>query len=205
MRGRSPRKPKELRSSFLSCEKDIETIVRKLFVESGDFSQELKRLMLINTKDCIDNRVNPAYITKIRETTVADLYDQGYIRLAPKLSFGEHEEIKSYIIISFDNFTPNPENPYYRDCTVMIDVICHTDYWDVGNYRLRPLKIAGYIDGILNESRLSGIGTFQFAGCNEIVLDENLSGYCLIYAATHGADDNVPEKEQEEETVEQND
>ena len=50
----------------------------------------------------------------------------------------------------------------------------------------------------LNESRLSGIGTFQFAGCNEIVLDENLSGYCLIYAATHGADDNVPEQEQEE-------
>ncbi|MBQ8206366.1 MAG: hypothetical protein IJZ77_02795, partial [Bacilli bacterium] len=105
----------------------------------------------------------------------------------------------------FDNFTPNPGNPYYRDCTVMIDVICHTDYWDIGNYRLRPLKIAGYIDGILNESRLSGIGTFQFAGCSEIVLDEHLSGYCLIYSATHGADDNVPEEDEEEETVEQND
>ena len=58
-------------------------------------------------------------------------------------------EVKSYIIISFDNFTPNPENPHYRDCTVMIDVICHTDCWDIGNYRLRPLKIVGYLDAIL--------------------------------------------------------
>jgi hypothetical protein len=112
----------------------------------------------------------------------------------------EHEDVKSYIVLSFDHFTPS-ENPEFRNCTVHFDILCHTDYWDLGNYRQRPLKIAGYIDGILNESKLSGIGTFQFAGCNEIVLDENLSGYCLIYAATHGADDNVPE----EETVEQND
>ena len=74
----------------------------------------------------------------------------------------------------------------------MIDILCHTDYWDVGNFRLRPLKIAGYIDGILNESRLSGIGKFQFMGCNELVLSEELSGYCLMYSATHGSDDEIP-------------
>ena len=198
MRGRSVRKPVKIESSFLSCEKDIETILHKVFIENKEIGEELKRLMMINTKDCIDNRTNQEYITKIKETTVADLKDKGYIRLVPKLQFDEHEEVKSYIIISFDNFTPNPENPHYRDCTVMIDVICHTDYWDIGNYRLRPLKIVGYLDAILNESRLSGIGTFQFAGCNEIVLDENLSGYCLIYAATHGADDWVPTPEEED-------
>lgn len=201
MRGRSTRKPRNIESSFLSCEKDVETIVRKLFVDDKQIGEELKRLIMINTKDCIDNRTNQDYIKQIKETTVADLRDKGYIRLEPKLKFNEHEEIKSYIIISFDNFTPNPGNPYYRDCTVMIDVICHTDYWDIGNYRLRPLKIIGYIDGILNESRLSGIGTFQFAGCNEIVLDGNLSGYCLIYAATHGADDWVPNPEEEEDAA----
>ena len=74
----------------------------------------------------------------------------------------------------------------------MIDIICHTDYWDVGNFRLRPLKIAGYIDGILNGCKLSGIGKFQFAGCDELVLDNNLSGYCLMYSATHGSDDEIP-------------
>ena len=34
-----------------------------------------------------------------------------------------------------------------EDCTIMIDILCHTDCWDLGNYQIRPLKIAGYIDG----------------------------------------------------------
>ncbi len=65
------------------------------------------------------------------------------------------------------------------------------------NYQLRPLKIAGYIDGILNNAKLSGIGTFQFLGCTEIVLDENLSGYCLTFSAVHGSDDKIEEPEEE--------
>ena len=118
-----------------------------------------------------------------------ELIEGKYITLVPKIKMNEHEEVKSYIVISFDNFRPNESNPYYRDCTVMIDVLCHTDYWDIGNYRQRPIKIAGYIDGILNETKLSGIGSFKFLGCNELVLSENLSGYCLVYDATHGVDD----------------
>lgn len=179
----------EFKSSFLSCEKDTETIIKKLFVDSRPYSDELKRLLLINTKDCLDDKTNPTYNKKIAETTVSDLREEGYIRLEPKLSFQENEEVKSYLVISYDNFVPNGNNDYYRDCVIMIDILCHTDYWDMGNYRLRPLKIAGYIDGILNKSRLSGIGTLQFVGCSELVLDEHLSGYCLMYAATHGADD----------------
>ena len=104
----------------------------------------------------------------------------------------EHEEVKSYLIFSFDNFITNKTNPQFRDCSVYIDILCHTDCWDLGNFRVRPLKIAGYIDGILNNTRLSGIGTFQFLGCNELVLDETLSGYTLSYAAIHGTDDVLP-------------
>ena len=59
---------------------------------------------------------------------------------------------------------------------------------------MRPLKIVGYIDGILNNAKLSGIGTFNFMGCNELVLDENLSGYMLMYRAVHDVDgdDKIP-------------
>jgi len=104
----------------------------------------------------------------------------------------EHEEVKSYLIFSFDNFRPNMTNPEFRDCNVFIDVLCHTDCWDIGAFRVRPLKICGYIDGILNKARLSGIGTFQFNGCDELVLDETLSGYTLSYSAIHGTDDVLP-------------
>ena len=183
-------------SSFLSCEKDIEEILRKLFVSSKPYSDYLKKLLVINTPDCLDNETSTIIQQKIADMSLAKLRQEGYIKLEPKIRFGEHEEVKSYIIISCDNFTPNATNPYYRDCTVTFDIICHTDYWDIGNYRVRPLKIAGYIDGILNKARLSGIGTFQFMGCNQLVLNEELSGYTLMYRAVHGNDDKLETEEE---------
>lgn len=185
-----------IKSSFLSCEKDTETILRKLFIESRPHSDILKKLLIINTKDCLDSN-NPKYQEIIDGVNLSDLREEGYIRLEPKITFGEHEDVKSYILISFDNFTPNETNPEFRDCTVSFDIICHTDYWDIGSYRLRPLKIAGYIDGILNGTRLSGIGKFHFAGCNELILDEHLSGYTLMYRAIHSVegDDKIPPQE----------
>lgn len=182
-------------SSFLSCEKDIEEILKKLFITSQPYSNQLKRLLVINTKDCLEND-GDVVEKKLKEMSLAKLRQDGYIKLEPKVRFGEHEEVKAYVIISCDNFTLNQSNPYYRDCTVTFDIICHTDYWDLGNYRIRPLKIAGYIDGILNNAKLSGIGVFNFMGCNQLVLNEELSGYTLMYRAVHGNDDKLPPKEE---------
>lgn len=186
---------KPFQSSFLSCEKDTEIILRKLFIESRPYSDDLKRLLIINTKDCLNNKTNPIYTQKLKKIGLKELMEKGYIRLTPKLNFGEFEEVKSYILISFDNFTPNVSNPQFRDCTVSFDIICHTDYWDLGNYQLRPLKIIGFIDGILDNSRLTGIGTFQMMGCSQLILNEELSGYTLMYKAIHGSDDELPESD----------
>lgn len=177
-------------SSFLSCEKDIETILKKLFIESKPYSDILKRLLVINTKDCLEDN-SETVLNKIQQTTLSQLIKDKYIRLSPKIEIEEHDEVKAYLIISSDNYTTNENNPYYRDCTITFDIICYTDYWDIGNYRLRPLKIAGYIDGILNNAKLSGIGTFNFIGCNELILNETLSGYTLSYRAIHGNDDKI--------------
>lgn len=185
-------RPVDFTSSFLSCEKDLQTILRKLFVESQPYSDDLKKLLVINMKDCLDNKDSEIYRNAIKDMSLSKLRQDGYIKLEPKIKMPEHEEIKNYLIFAFDNFRTNASNPQFRDCTVYIDVLCHSDYWDLGNFRLRPLKICGYIDGILNNARLSGIGTFQFLGCNELVLDETLSGYTLSYAAIHGTDDVLP-------------
>lgn len=187
----------EFRSSFLSCEKDAETIIKKLFVDSRPYSDYLKRLLLINTKDCLVDTTNQVYIDKIKKTSVADMRQQQVIKLSPKLAMGEHEEVKSYILITFDNFSPNRENDYYRDCIIEIDIVCHTDYWDLDGFAVRPIKIAGYIDGILNNAKLSGIGTLDFLSCNEIVLNQELSGYCLMYRAVHGSDDIIEDGEED--------
>lgn len=185
--------PKDFNSSFLSCEKDCESILKKLFVTSKPYSDDLKRLLVINTKDCLDNKDSQVYKDVLKDMTLSKLKDEGYIKLEPKISMPEHEEIKSYIIISFDNFM-RTNNTSFRDCTISFDVLCHTDFWDLGNFRIRPLKIVGYIDGILNDSKLSGIGKLEFMSCKELLLDETLSGYTLIYRAVHGSDDLIPAK-----------
>lgn len=187
---------KELKSSFLSVEKDIGTIINKLFIESRPYSDMLKRLLMINTKDCLENQTDVCR-ELISNTSVKDLKEKGYIRIIPKLDFGEHEEVKSYILITMDNFTPNAENPEFRDCTITFDVICHTKYSDLGDYRIRPLKICGYIDGILDKTRLSGIGILNFVGANQLILNEELQGYTLMYRAVHGSDDTLTEEEDE--------
>ena len=163
-------------------------------MESHPYSEDLKRLLIINTKDCLDNKTSEVYNKYLREATLPYLVEHGFIKIVPKMLLPEHEEIKSYIIISFDNFTPSG-NPQFRDCVVHFDIICHTDYWVMNNYQIRPLKIAGYIDGILNNAKLTGIGTLNFIGCKEIAFDEVLSGYTLSYRAVHGTDDQIPDEE----------
>ena len=184
----------DFNSSFFSCEKDAELIIKKLLVDSRPYSDELKRLLLINTKDCLDDRTNLVYKEKIANTSIADMIDEGYIRFRPRIKMMENQQVKSYILLSFDNFSPT-SNLHYRDCLVEIDIICHIDSWDLGNFRQRPIKIMGYIDGILDKAKLTGIGTLNFISANEIILSEELAGYCLMYNAVHGDDDLIPPEE----------
>lgn len=185
---------KSINSSFLSCDKDAETIFKKLFVESRPYSDQLKKLLVINTKDCLDAS-SDVYAKVLDNMSVAKMREMGYLKLEPKIRLPEFEEVKSYMYLSFDDFAPNSKNPAYRDCNINFDVISNIDYWDLGNFRCRPLKICGYIDGILNNSRLSGIGTLQLVGASQLILDENLAGYTLMYRAIHGHDDMVAAEE----------
>ena len=117
---------KNFKNTFLSCEVDQETIWRKLFVESRPYSDKLKKLLVINTPNCLDD-TQQQYQEIIERTTLHDLKQGKYLRTTPKLTFPEHEEVKSYILLEFDSFTPT-ENPYYRDCIISFTIICHLDY-----------------------------------------------------------------------------
>lgn len=194
---------KPIYSSFFSCDKDIKAILKTLFITSKPYSDMLKRLLIINNKDCLDLR-NQKYQQVIDSMDLATLLQKGYIRLNPKISRGTHEEIKSYILISLDGFTQNPRNPEYRDYNINFDIVCYSDAWTLQDYKVRPLMICGYIDGILNslteknrqiqkslkpQIKLSGIGQYNFLGCNEVVLNEDLSMYTLSYFGSHFTED----------------
>ena len=68
-------RPVDFTSSFLSCEKDLEEILRRLFIESQPYSDELKKLLIINTKDCLDNKTSEVYKNAIKDMSLAKLRD----------------------------------------------------------------------------------------------------------------------------------
>lgn len=194
---------KPIYSSFLSCPEDIRQILHTLFVQSRPYSDYLKRLLIINNPDCLET-TNPDYKSVIDSFSLGDLIDKGYIRLNPKIARGTHEEIKSYIIISLDDFSLNRKNPNFMDYNINFDIVCYNDAWVLNDLKIRPLMICGYIDGILNsltnknatfqkdhkpQIRLTGIGTYKFLNCNEVVLNEDLSMYSLSYHGIHFSQD----------------
>lgn len=181
---------KPLHSALFSCEKDTETIIKKLFVESQPYSDDLKRLLVLNVRDCMD-KSNQNYQKIIDKTSVKNIIEENYFTTAPKIKMDEHEKVKSYIVLSYDNFIPT-SNPEFFECEINFDILCPTEEWDIGNYQIRPIKIAGIIMGLLEDCRLSGIGKVEFIGMTELVLNEDLAGYSIGFRKYHGNDDNLP-------------
>ena len=149
----------DFKSSFFSYEKNMELIIKKLFVDNPSYSDNLKRLLVINK---------------------------------------EHEDIKSYIIINMDDFTPTSNNEY-RDCTITFFIFSLYDCAEMDNYEYRPIKIAGYIDGIMNDAKIAGIGKLKFMGAQHVPLNEYWGGVALMYLSTHGEEEdknpNLPQEQ----------
>ena len=170
---------KPLDSSFLILEKDLEKIAQKMLS-----NPRLLKLLYYTDETCLSKPVLD--VTQKLSLIIKQ------IRIVPKLDITK--ECPIFVVISFDNFTPNATNPQFRDCTVNFDILCHPDHWNLGNFQLRPYKIAGEIDGMFNNSKMTGIGTLQFLGANNLVLNDQLMGLTLIYRSVQSVEDKLPDE-----------
>ena len=164
------------KSSFLSIEKDMHLIVNMMLR-----NQRLRKLLHYTTKDCLDK-------PNVSDDTAIAMFGKE-IKMVPKLYVDN--SVLNYIIVNFDNFTPNDTNPEFRDNIIEFDIICHFDQWTMKDFQLRPYKIAAEIDSMFNEKHLTGIGKLQFLGGNQMILTDEYAGFCLMYAAIHGEEDKI--------------
>lgn len=160
-------------SSFLSVEKDMSIVVDYLFKNN-----KLKKLLYYTTKDCLTQ-------PNLTDDETLSMFGK-QIKMIPKLQVDG--EVLNYIIVSFDNFTPN-ENTEFRDNIIEFDIICHFDQWQMNDFQLRPYRIAAELDTMFNDKHLTGIGTLKFLGANQMILTDEFAGLCLMYSATHGEED----------------
>ena len=162
------------KSSFLSMEKDMEIITSTMMK-----NDRLKKLLYYNTKDCLDK-------PNLTEEQNIEMFGKN-IKLVPKLYVDG--SVQNYIIVSFDNFTPNATNPEFRDNIIEFDIICHFDQWQLKDFQLRPYRIAAELDSVFDGTHLTGIGELEFLGANQMILTDEYAGLCLMYAAIHGEED----------------
>ena len=162
------------KSSFLSAEKDMNIIVDRMMK-----NDRLKKMLYYTSKDCLNQ-------PKLTDDQTIELFGKN-IKIVPKLYVDG--SVLNYIIISFDNFTRNGENPEFRDNIIEFDIICHFDQWHMKDFALRPYKIAAELDTMFDEQRLTGIGKLEFLGANQMILTDEYAGLCVMYKAIHGEED----------------
>lgn len=161
-------------SSFLSVDKDM-MIISEWMLKN----KMLKKLLHYTTRDA-------AKRPNLGEDESYELFNKN-IKMVPKLYVDG--SVLNYIIIGFDNFVLNANNPEFRDNIVSFDIVCHFDQWQLEDFQLRPYRIAAEIDSMFNNKHLTGIGTLQFLGANQIVINDEFAGLTLMYSAIHGGED----------------
>lgn len=164
------------KSSFLSVEKDMNLILSKLLT-----NERLKKLLYYTKPDALDQ-------PKLTDDQMISMIGKN-IKNVPKLKVDPN--VLNYLVIGFDNFTPNATNPEFRDNLIEFDIVCHVDQWNLKDFQLRPYKIAAEIDSMLDGTHLTGIGELEFLGGNEFLLNDEFAGICLMYAAIHGEEDKI--------------
>ena len=166
---------KDPESAFLAQEKDMRIIVDRMAA-----NQRLRKLLYYTTPDALKK-------PEVSDQNFVKMFGKN-IRNLPKLYIDK--DVLNYIVISFDNFTPNEDNPEFRDNTIEFDIICHYDQWQLADsFQLRPYRIAAELDSMLDKKHLTGIGQINFIGAQQIILTDEFAGLCLLYDTIHGGED----------------
>ena len=162
-------------SAFLAQEKDMRIIVDRMAA-----NQRLRKLLYYTTPDALRK-------PEVSDQNFAKMFGKN-IRNLPKLYIDK--DVLNYIVISFDNFAPNGDNPEFRDNTIEFDIVCHYDQWQLADsFQLRPYRIAAELDSMLDKKHLTGIGQINFVGAQQIILTDEFAGLCLLYDTIHGGED----------------
>ena len=168
------------KSSFLAMAKDTALIMKKILG-----NQKLLRLIYYTSKDCLKWGSDK----DLTSDQIKELFDSYQISNIPRVRIDKDK--KNYLRITFDDFTPNATNTFYRDHVLEIKIICHFDDWDLDNFELRPYRIAGEIDSMLDGQKLTGIGEVHFMGATQDIYDQEFGGITLRYLVIRGHEDEV--------------
>ncbi len=164
------------KSSFLSVDKNLSIVVNKILE-----NQNICKMLYYTQRDCL----SAPDLTQEQKISLINKQ----ILIVPRLEITD--ECPNKILVQLTDFSQNVNNPEFRDCVLRFAILCHPDHWLMGNFQLRPYRIAGELDAMFDEKKMTGIGTLQFLGCDNLIMSDQLEGLLLLYSAIQGVEDKV--------------
>lgn len=163
------------KSSLLGMPKDAALIMDRILS-----NQRVLKLLAYDVRDWEKQK-------DVTTQQIEKMFESKQISSVPKIKIDGTE--KTYLRLIYGTIIRNSTNPEYRDNTFGIDIICHYDCWDLGNFELRPYRLAGEIDSMLDKTHLTGIGELEFVSASPYIYNEEFAGVTLTYLAVRGHED----------------
>lgn len=170
------------KSSFLGIPKDMAIITQRILS-----NQNVLKLLEYNVKNWESQ-------PDVTAEQIKRMFDTEQISPVPRIKI--EGERRTYLRLTLGTTTPNVKNPEFRDNVFGIDIICHYDDWNLGNFEVRPLRIAGEIDSMLDGTHLTGIGKLYLVSQTPVVYNQEYAGVSLTYLAIRGDDDKTQSLEE---------
>ena len=156
------------RADFGTVEKDFADIIERILS-----NEDLVKLMYFNTPDCLEEGRTEITPEIIDEVVVENL------RIVPSVRVPKNKG--SYLIITFDSFATNRDNPEFMNNLILVDVLCPQDVWMMDSYMMRPFRMMHEVQRMLHDKPLNGIGKVYFMGANLLNLGD-YNGYQMAFS-----------------------
>lgn len=156
------------KADFSTVEKDFADITSRILS-----NENIIKLLYFNSPDCLSNEK-----IKVTDEIIAEVVKEN-LRIIPSIRIPENKG--SYVIVTFDSFSPNANNPEFMNNLFLIDVLCPSDNWMMDSYMMRPFKIMHEIQRLFNDKPLNGIGKAYLLGANLLNLGD-YTGYQMAFS-----------------------
>lgn len=159
--------------SFKNVEKDLSYIVSKI-------AEDEQLLKLLSLQEDKEEKLTSEEKRKILKECV---------HIVPVLDLRELEnDNRSHLVVFFDNFFPNGENPEYRNKFLFFNIVCEISTWNMRDFKLRPYQIAGRLDVLFDKKKLANSYSINFLDANGKIISDNFGGLTLAYDVIYNID-----------------
>ncbi len=159
----------------------VDMHIKGRFVQSGLNLQIIANRLVENDDFCkLLIRDNPDVLNDERELTERERAEvlKNHVSTIPIAD--KSEDIKNYVVVQIADIVPMEGRGLMY--SIVFDVVCNVETWNLSNYIQRPYAIMNEIDYVLSNTKIKSWGPVQFIGATNVKMNERALGYTMLFS-----------------------